>query len=155
MRIWCVCPLLLVLRASIAMEQPTSSDLNNLVTHLIKTDNLPVQQNSYTKLTQQQCVMFTFSRDNCDKFAESLNRKDLVTAEETKRISLFVTKCLSRLNKDDRGLRQVWVFCNVLDEQVQMVTSLLLRGVGVHHAGLLPILKEIVEILYQQNYVKV
>lgn len=42
MRIWCVCPLLLVLRASIAMEQPTSSDLNNLVTHLIKTDNLPV-----------------------------------------------------------------------------------------------------------------
>ena len=24
------------------VEQPTSSDLNNLVTHLIKTDNLPV-----------------------------------------------------------------------------------------------------------------
>ena len=32
---------------------------------------------------------------------------------------------------------------------------LLMRGVGVHHAGLLPLMKEIVEMLFSVGYVKV
>lgn len=32
---------------------------------------------------------------------------------------------------------------------------LLSRGVAVHHSGILPILKEIVEILFQKSLVKV
>jgi ATP-dependent RNA helicase DOB1 len=31
----------------------------------------------------------------------------------------------------------------------------LIRGIGVHHAGLLPIVKEIVEILFCDGYLKV
>ena len=33
--------------------------------------------------------------------------------------------------------------------------EMLKRGVGVHHAGLLPIMKEIVEILFSRGLVKV
>ena len=33
--------------------------------------------------------------------------------------------------------------------QVQTILPLLKRGVGIHHGGLLPILKEIIEILFQ------
>ena len=32
---------------------------------------------------------------------------------------------------------------------------LLKRGIGVHHSGLLPILKEVVEILFQEGLIKV
>jgi superfamily II RNA helicase len=32
---------------------------------------------------------------------------------------------------------------------------LLERGVAVHHSGILPILKEIVEMLFQEGFVKV
>lgn len=32
---------------------------------------------------------------------------------------------------------------------------LLKRGIGVHHSGLLPILKEIIEILFQEGLIKV
>jgi len=31
---------------------------------------------------------------------------------------------------------------------------LLQRGIAVHHSGLLPLLKELVEILFQENLVK-
>lgn len=33
--------------------------------------------------------------------------------------------------------------------------SLLKRGIGVHHSGILPILKEVVEMLFQEGLVKV
>lgn len=32
---------------------------------------------------------------------------------------------------------------------------LLKRGIGVHHSGLLPILKEVIEILFQEGFIKV
>ena len=35
------------------------------------------------------------------------------------------------------------------------ITGLLIRGIGVHHAGLLQILKELVEILFSDGYLKV
>lgn len=36
-----------------------------------------------------------------------------------------------------------------------MVSGFLIRGVGVHHGGLLPIVKECVEILFQRGLVRV
>ena len=35
------------------------------------------------------------------------------------------------------------------------MADLLGRGIGVHHSGILPILKEIVELLFQQGLIKV
>ena len=32
---------------------------------------------------------------------------------------------------------------------------MLKRGIGVHHSGLLPLLKEVVEILFQEGLLKV
>lgn len=36
-----------------------------------------------------------------------------------------------------------------------MLGELLKNGVGVHHSGILPILKEVVEMLFQKGLVKV
>ena len=41
-----------------------------------------------------------------------------------------------------------------LDSVVRML-PLLQRGVAVHHSGLLPVLKEVVELLFQENLVRV
>jgi antiviral helicase SKI2 len=51
---------------------------------------------------------------------------------------------LSRLSEEDRQLGQI----RVLTEQLK-------RGIGTHHAGLLPILKEVVEILFYQGLIRV
>jgi len=59
-------------------------------------------------------------------------------------VTSFCRKALSRLRGTDRDLPQVRV---VVDQAK--------RGVGVHHGGLLPILKEIVEILFCEGLIKV
>lgn len=37
----------------------------------------------------------------------------------------------------------------------QAMLPILKKGVGVHHSGLLPILKELVEVLFQEQLLKV
>lgn len=39
--------------------------------------------------------------------------------------------------------------------QVVTLSGLLDRGIGFHHAGMIPILKEMVEILFSDGYLKV
>lgn len=39
--------------------------------------------------------------------------------------------------------------------QIQQLLPLLRRGIGVHHGGLLPLMKEVIEILFQEGYIKV
>lgn len=39
--------------------------------------------------------------------------------------------------------------------QVLKLQELLMSGIGVHHSGIIPILKEVVEILFQKGFVKV
>ena len=38
--------------------------------------------------------------------------------------------------------------------QVSKVLPMLERGIGIHHGGLLPILKEVIEILFQEGLIK-
>jgi len=101
-----------------------------LLDHLKKQDKLPV-------------VAFTLSRKRCDLNASLLTSVDLVTAEEKGRIHQFFQKCVSRLKGSDQKL-----------PQVTTMQSLLKRGIGVHHSGILPILKEVIEMLFQDGLVK-
>eukprot|EP01090_Pellita_catalonica_P017653 TRINITY_DN5376_c0_g2_i1.p1 TRINITY_DN5376_c0_g2~~TRINITY_DN5376_c0_g2_i1.p1 ORF type:complete len:651 (+),score=104.70 TRINITY_DN5376_c0_g2_i1:451-2403(+) len=39
--------------------------------------------------------------------------------------------------------------------QVEHILPLLKRGIGIHHSGLLPILKEVIEIAFQEGFLKV
>uniref|UniRef100_A0A8C3F104 SKI2 subunit of superkiller complex n=1 Tax=Chrysemys picta bellii TaxID=8478 RepID=A0A8C3F104_CHRPI len=103
----------------------------SLMDALRKRDQLPV-------------VAFTFSRARCDDNASALTTLDLTTSAEKSQIHLFFQKCLSRLKGSDRQLPQV----------LHMV-ELLKRGIGVHHSGILPILKEVVEMLFSKGLVKI
>lgn len=48
------------------------------------------------------------------------------------------------LNEEDRDLLPVTSIKKILE-----------RGIGIHHGGLLPIIKEIVELLFQEGLIKV
>ncbi|RKO97190.1 DSHCT-domain-containing protein, partial [Caulochytrium protostelioides] len=91
-------------------------------------------------------IVFCFSRMLCQQAADGLgSRVDLTGGKAAKsEIRVFVDQSLTRLSPADRQLPQVVV-----------VTGLLMRGIAVHHSGLLPILKEVVEILFTRGLVKV
>ncbi|KAM7256254.1 hypothetical protein ACFE04_011995 [Oxalis oulophora] len=89
-------------------------------------------------------VIFCFSKNRCDKSADVIQGIDLTTNSEKSQIRLFCDKAFSRLKGSDRTL-----------PQIVRVQSLLHRGIGVHHAGLLPIVKEVVEMLFCRGVIKV
>lgn len=102
-----------------------------LITKLSKKSLLPV-------------VIFCFSKNRCDKSADNLTGTDLTSSSEKSEIRVFCDKAFSRLKGSDRNL-----------PQVVRVQNLLRRGIGVHHAGLLPIVKEVVEMLFCRGVIKV
>eukprot|EP00105_Crassostrea_gigas_P020047 XP_011438724.1 PREDICTED: helicase SKI2W isoform X1 [Crassostrea gigas] len=89
-------------------------------------------------------VAFTFSKKKIDENAQNLLSKDLTTASEKSEIHIFFHSAIKKLKPPDQKLPQV----------LQM-ESLLKNGIGVHHSGILPILKEVVEMLFQRALVKI
>ena len=103
----------------------------HLVHHLRKENLLPT------------CI-FVFSKKRCEENADSLSNQDFCTAAEKSQIHMIVEKSIARLKPDDRMI-----------PQIRKIKEKLARGVAVHHGGLLPIVKEIVEILFARTLVKV
>ncbi|KAK7301822.1 hypothetical protein RJT34_12698 [Clitoria ternatea] len=99
---------------------------------------------SLSKKSLLPVVIFCFSKNRCDRLADSMNGTDLTSSSEKSEIRLFCDKAFSRLKGSDRNL-----------PQVVRVQNLLRRGIGVHHAGLLPIVKEVVEMLFCRGVIKI
>ncbi|KAG7391848.1 Helicase SKI2W [Phytophthora boehmeriae] len=89
-------------------------------------------------------VVFAFSKRLCEESANKLSKLDLSTPSERSEIHLFLETSVQRLQGSDRELPQVLT-----------MKEMLKRGIGVHHGGLLPIIKEMVEILFGRGLVKV
>ncbi|KAJ2040038.1 Antiviral helicase ski2 [Coemansia sp. S3946] len=87
-------------------------------------------------------VIFTFSRKRCEEYANSLRNLDFLNDSRRSEVHMFVERCLKRLRPEDRTLPQVLV-----------MRTLLKRGIGVHHSGQLPIIKEIVELLFSRGLI--
>ncbi|KAL1583117.1 hypothetical protein WHR41_08263 [Cladosporium halotolerans] len=103
----------------------------HLVQHLRKEELLP-------------CCIFVFSKKRCEENADALSNLDFCTAAEKSATHMILEKSLARLKPDDRSL-----------PQIRRIRELLSRGIAVHHGGLLPIVKECVEILFAKTLVKV
>ncbi len=91
-------------------------------------------------------IYFLFSRNDCQKYAEGLAaaRPSLATPEQAARIDEIVANHLRELRPEDFAL-----------EQVRTITYLVRKGIGFHHAGLLPILKQLVEVLFGRGLMQV
>jgi len=103
----------------------------HLVGHLKKENLLPA-------------VIFIFSKKRCEENADALSNIDYCSQTEKSAIHMTVERSLARLKQEDRDL-----------PQIKRMRELLSRGLAVHHGGLLPIVKEVVEILFAKTLVKV
>ena len=104
---------------------------NAMIEFLRKKDLLPM-------------VVFCFSKKRCDALADVLKSLDLTNSSEKSEIHIFCDRAVSRLRGSDKEL-----------PQVLRIREMLKRGLGVHHAGLLPIVKEMVEMLFCRGVIKV
>ncbi|KAK9854771.1 hypothetical protein WJX84_006472 [Apatococcus fuscideae] len=89
-------------------------------------------------------VVFCFSRKRVELMADYFTAKDFMSAAEKSSVHRFCEKALERLKPADRRL-----------PQIARLRGMLGRGLAVHHAGLLPIVKEIVELLFCKGLIRV
>ncbi|CAL8148366.1 unnamed protein product [Orchesella dallaii] len=89
-------------------------------------------------------IVFSFSKKDCEQYALQLSKMDFNTAEDKQLVEEVFVNAIDVLSKEDQKLPQV---VNLL--------PLLKRGIGIHHGGLLPLLKETIEILFSEGLIKV
>ncbi len=89
------------------------------------------------------CIVFSFSKKECESNAMQTARLDFNSVDEKALVEQVFMNAIEALSEDDRRL-----------PQIQTILPLLRRGVGIHHGGLLPVLKEIIEILFQEGLIK-
>ncbi|XP_031659231.1 exosome RNA helicase MTR4 [Oncorhynchus kisutch] len=91
----------------------------------------------------QPVIIFSFSKKECEAYALQVSKLDFNTDEEKKLVEEVFNNAIDCLSDDDKKL-----------PQVEHVLPLLKRGIGIHHGGLLPILKETIEILFSEGLLK-
>jgi superfamily II RNA helicase len=100
-----------------------------LIEHLDRNDQLP-------------CIYFSFSRKRCETLAqEAMTMRFLTEEERLKILELYDTFCM-QYNLEG-------------DERTESVRSLVEKGVAYHHAGIHPMLKEILERLFTEKLIKI
>jgi ATP-dependent RNA helicase DOB1 len=111
--------------------KPTgSSDIYKIVRMIMERHYEPV-------------IIFSFSKRECEAHALTMSKLDFSNDDEKKLIEQIFTNAMEALSDDDKHL-----------PQVENILPLLRRGIGIHHGGLLPILKEVIEILFQEGLIK-
>ncbi|VDM48228.1 unnamed protein product [Toxocara canis] len=90
------------------------------------------------------CIIFSFSRKECEAYATQLKDVDFNDKKAKSVIKEIYKNAISLLSDEDRKL-----------PQIGQVLPYLLRGIGIHHSGLLPIVKEVIEILFGEGLLKV
>lgn len=89
-------------------------------------------------------IVFSFSKRECENLALQMSKLDMCDDVERDNVSKIFTNAMNSLSETDRKL-----------PQIEHILPLLRRGIGIHHSGLLPILKEVIEILFQEGLIKV
>ncbi|RDY13675.1 DExH-box ATP-dependent RNA helicase DExH10, partial [Mucuna pruriens] len=91
----------------------------------------------------QPVIIFSFSRRECEQHAMSMSKLDFNTEEEKETVEHVFRNAVLCLNEEDRNL-----------PAIELMLPFLQRGIAIHHSGLLPVIKELVELLFQEGLVK-
>ena len=112
----------------------------------VRPKSFPHQLNHTLGLLQTRsqlpALFFVFSRKGCEVLANQVTL-DFLTSSETAAANHIIDFHLHKF----KSLETL--------PQFHTLKSLLLKGIAFHHSGLLPLLKEIVEILFLKGLIKV
>jgi superfamily II RNA helicase len=103
-------------------------DLDGLFEHLQRAALLPV-------------LCFSFSRKDCERLAHRNQHRQLLSPEETARMRTLSTELVRQFQLGS-------------EEAGSELFALAACGVGYHHAGMLPVHKEVVERLFTSGLIK-
>lgn len=117
-------------RGGVANKDPTQTDIFKVVKMIMERMFAPV-------------IVFSFSRKDGELYAMQMAKLDFNTAKEKQLVDEVFNNAMAVLSEEDRTL-----------PQVERILPLLRRGIGIHHGGLLPILKETVELLFGEGLIK-
>ncbi|KAJ8951031.1 hypothetical protein NQ314_007731 [Rhamnusium bicolor] len=117
-------------RGGISNKDPTQTDIFKVVKMVMERNFAPV-------------IVFSFSKKDCEVYAMQMTKLDFNTTAEKQLVDEVFNNAMDVLTEDDRHL-----------PQVENLLPLLRRGIGIHHGGLLPILKETIEILFGEGLIK-
>ena len=110
------------------IKNPKPNKVISLIKYLKEREHLP-------------CIYFSFSRKKCEDLAWEMRRFDFLDKQESKKITDFYKKLLRRFNiEQEKSSQDLWM--------------LIKKGIAFHHAGLLPQLKEVIEILFTNKMLK-
>ena len=104
-----------------------------LLTHLLQSNRLPV-------------ISFIFSRKQCDSAAASLlkQKMNLTSKNEILEIDRYLQDRIHHLNLEELS-----------SLNFEQYRELAINGIATHHAGMIPLFKEIIEELFQLGLIKV
>ena len=109
--------------------------LNQLILYLYKNDMLPA-------------LCFVFSRKQVEECANELN---IQLFEEDSNIPFLIEKeCKNILVQKISNYKEY-----IELPEYRKTIELLQKGIAIHHAGVMPILREMIEILFEKGYIKI
>jgi superfamily II RNA helicase len=112
----------------------------------VKIHSFTHQLNQCVQVLQERdllpALFFNFSRKDCERYADQISGS-LLDSSETAAVKHIITFHLHHYGETLMHL-----------PQYHQIVRLLERGIGFHHSGLLPLLKEIVELLFSKGYVR-
>ncbi len=109
---------------------PEITQINSLVKFLIKND-----------LTQT--IFFSFSRNKCESYADAVHGHLIDGEQQIEAMDIF-----------DKNIEPYKKIYENLPQFIK-VRQLIQKGVAFHHSGLIPILKEIIEIIFKKGLIKI
>lgn len=108
------------------------SIINNISEYLITNNLVPA-------------IFFVFSRKKTELYANTI-KKILINHETQNKIEKLISEYLIQLPDHKKYLEL---------DQFKLIKNYLLKGIAIHHSGLIPIFKELIELLFSQNLIKI
>jgi superfamily II RNA helicase len=108
--------------------------INECLEHLKHNDMFP-------------CLLFVFSRKQVENISKQIFVDLFLPDEKDYMIRPIFTKMLVH------KLENWKEYVNL--PECEFYIELLEKGIGIHHAGMLPVFREIIEMMYEQKYIKV
>ena len=91
-------------------------------------------------------IIFCFSKEKCELLAKNLAKTELnlTNDDEKKAIEKIYLCAILTLSEEDQNI-----------SQIKNMLHILKLGIGIHHGGMLPIIRESVELIFQSGLIKV
>ena len=108
--------------------------LNDLISYLNRNDMLPA-------------ICFIFSRKNVEVAAREITHN--LFDKDDKTPSIIEHECEKILMSKFKNYKEYTML-----EEYRTIINLLKKGIAIHHAGIMPVLREMVELLFEKRYIK-